>query len=88
MSKQETYRVEQTSSGRTMGSTFLVKEFDKVGFGTTTFVCFALFVVLGEEFDSRETRDSIAGLQTLVLLVICVNIGDDALDRICKGLAS
>ncbi len=62
-----------------MGTTLLVQEVDKVHFRTTALVVNTILVVLGEEFDCRETAHSIPFGEVGILLVIGVNVSNDTL---------
>lgn len=73
------YLLIQSTVNRAVSTTFLVQETDEVGLGPTAFVSDAFLVVLGEEFDSGEPTNAVFLRELRVLLVIGVNIGDNAL---------
>lgn len=63
-----------------MSSTLLIQIGDKVRFIAATFIIQRRFLmVLRKEFDSGESCDSILLANVCILLVICINVGDDTL---------
>lgn len=69
----------QPSANSALSTTLLIEEADKVRFGPTTFIVNGLLVVLGEELNCGVTGHAILGGKAFVLLVVTVNVGDDAL---------
>jgi len=75
----ETDLIIQPSADGTMGPTLLIQILDDIFFGTSSLVVHGCLVILGEEFDSRETRNVVFLGNTLVLLVVGIDVGDDTL---------
>ena len=69
----------QATTNSPLRAAFLIQEFHETCLGTGAVVVLTLLVVLGEELESGVPGDTVLGGEILVLLVIGINVGNDAL---------